>query len=327
MPRQARLDAPGALHHVIVRGIERRPIVQTDEDREDFVARLGLAVRKTGTAIYAWALLDNHAHLLMRSGRIGLPSFMRKWLTGYAIRYNHRHRRHGHLFQNRYKSILCEEDVYFRELVRYIHLNPLRARRVGSLEDLERYPWCGHRVLLGKSKSDWQDTGYVLEWFGPRTREARRAYRQYVVDGAALGRRPELVGGGLIRSLGGWSQVRSGRMHRAHGRGDERILGSGEFVDRVIAEATERVQAQLLQDRRLREAQQLIAARCKRVEVNLVELRGGSRRAPVAHLRAELAQHLVRDLGLPLAEAARQLGVSTSGIVRALARTMRREKS
>ena len=325
MPRQARLDTPGALHHVIVRGIEKRPIVQTAEDRDDFVAALSAAARTTGTAIYAWALLRNHSHLLVRSGRVGLPAFMRKWLTGYAIRYNHRHHRYGHLFQNRYKSILCEEDAYFRELVRYIHLNPVRARHVENLDDLERYPWCGHGVLLGKAKRDWQETAYVLEWFGRLPRDARRAYRQYIAEGVPLGRRPELVGGGLIRSLGGWSQVRSGRVPRAHGRADERILGSGEFVDRVIAEATEQLQAQVPRDRRLREAQQVIAAQCKSVEVSLAELRGGSRRGPVARLRMELAQHLVRDLGLPLAEAARQLGVTTSGIARAFTRTLRRK--
>jgi len=105
---------------------------------------------------------------------------MRKFLTGYAIRYNRRHRRHGHLFQNRYKSIVCDEDAYFCELVRYIHLNPLRARLVESLDQLDRYPWCGHAVLLGKTPNTWLDRRYVLSWFGERERNAMRAYREYV---------------------------------------------------------------------------------------------------------------------------------------------------
>ena len=123
MPRQARLDTPGTLHHVIVRGIEKRRIVDDQKDRANFVSRVGRIASDTGTAIYAWALLTNHAHILLRSGNYGLPSFMRKLLTGYAIYYNRRHKRHGHLFQNRYKSIVCEEESYFTELVRYIHLN------------------------------------------------------------------------------------------------------------------------------------------------------------------------------------------------------------
>src|SRR5512141_1395019 len=132
MPRQARLDAPGTLHHVIVRGVDRGAIVKDDADREGFIARLGDVAQATGTAVYAWALLPNHGHLLVRSGAAGLPLFMRRLLTGYAVTFNHRHKRTGHLFQNRYKSIVCEEDNYFRELVRYIHLNPLRAKLATS---------------------------------------------------------------------------------------------------------------------------------------------------------------------------------------------------
>lgn len=93
MPRKARLDAPGTLHHVIIRGIERRPIVDDDKDRENFVSRLGRLAAETETGIFAWALMTNHAHILIKSGSFGLPNFMRRLLTGYAITYNLRHRR------------------------------------------------------------------------------------------------------------------------------------------------------------------------------------------------------------------------------------------
>ena len=119
MPRQARLDAPGTLHHVIVRGIEKRKIVDDTTDRKDFVSRMGQIATDTDTAIYAWSLMSNHAHILLKSSSFGLASYMRRLLTGYAIFYNQRYRRHGHLFQNRYKSIICEEDVYFKELVTF----------------------------------------------------------------------------------------------------------------------------------------------------------------------------------------------------------------
>jgi len=320
MPRQARLDAPGTLHHVIVRGIEKRVIVRDDADHEELVSRLGRAADATRTAVYAWALLPNHAHILLRSGPAGLPTFMRRFLTGYAIQYNHRHRRHGHLFQNRYKSIVCDEDAYFRELVRYIHLNPLRAHLVKRLEQLDRYPWCGHPVLMGKVVRPWQDCAYVLSWFGSREKEARKAYRSYVAEGTPLGRQPELVGGGLIRSLGGWSQVRALRTSKMGVRADERILGSGEFVDRILAEAEERIKCQIPDPRRLLQARQYVEEQCAEYGVSIAEVLGGSRRAPIARLRLALARHLVGQLGLPLAEAARQLGVTTSGISRALER-------
>jgi putative transposase len=109
MPRRARLDAPGTLHHVMIRGIERRRIVDDDEDRLMFVERLGELSQKVQTAVYAWALMSNHAHILLRSGPQGIAAFMRKFLTGYAGGYNRRHKRHGHVFQNRYKSIVVEK--------------------------------------------------------------------------------------------------------------------------------------------------------------------------------------------------------------------------
>ena len=212
MPRRARLDAPRTLHHVIVRGIERRKIVNDVTDRKDFVGRLGELAAGTETAICAWTLMTNHAHILLHSSEFGLCGFMRRLLTGYAICYNRRHRRWGHLFlseasrrQDRYKSIICDEGVYFRELVRYIHLNPLRAKLVESLAALDRYRWCGHSVLMGRVKNDWQDRNYVLKWFGQKESEAKKAYRNYIQKGINEGRRPELVGGGLIRSLDGWS--------------------------------------------------------------------------------------------------------------------------
>ena len=234
MPRGPRLDAPGTLHHVIIRGIERRRIVDNDIDREDFVTRMGTVALDTETLIYAWALLTNHAHILLRSSTAGLPTFMRRFLSGYATMYNLRHRRHGHLFQNRYKSIICEEDIYFKELVRYIHLNPLRAGMVDTLAKLDRYKWCGHSVIMNRCKNDWQDRRYILKRFGRNEKDAKKSYRGFVKKGIALGKRPDLTGGGLIRSMGGWSIVKAMRNSGIKEKSDERILGSGKFVSEVI---------------------------------------------------------------------------------------------
>ena len=97
----------------------------------------------------------------------------------YAVSFNRKYRRHGQLFQNRYKSILCQEDKYLKELVRYIHLNPLRAGLVGSIDGLDAFPWSGHSTLMGKCRYPWQDTDYVLSLFGNRKNSAVRAYRSY----------------------------------------------------------------------------------------------------------------------------------------------------
>jgi predicted DNA-binding protein (UPF0251 family) len=248
---------------------------------------------------------------------------MRRFLTGYALTYNRRHHRVGHLFQNRYKSIVCEEDSYFRELVRYLHLNPLRAKLVPDLRALDRYPWCGHRGLLNRATPPWHDRKYVLAWFGRTERAALRAYRAFLREGLPQGRRPELVGGGLLRSLGGWAEVRAIRRRGSRVFTDERVLGSGAFVERLLAVGDARQQTQQARGRQLAQAQALIRSRCRQAQVEPEELQMGSRRRRIATVRAELAVQLVTRLGLSLAEAARQLGISTSGIAKAVERAER----
>lgn len=322
MPRQARLDAPGTLHHVMIRGIEKKPIVVDDVDRRDFVERMGALALELKTPIYAWALMSNHAHVLLRSGPKGLSKFMRRFLTGYAGSFNRRHRRYGHLFQNRYKSIICDEDAYFIELVRYIHLNPLRANLVESLTSLDKYPWCGHAVLLGTIKHQWHHSDDTLSWFGKSVGTARRAYRAYAQEGISAGRRPELVGGGLIRSQGGWSQVMAMRRRKVRELFDERILGSGDFVERIIAEAEEDFQRSFKNNRAAKTIDALMLKVCKGSGIHLAELQSGSRRGSVSALRSKLAVDLVVKHGLPLAKTARLLGVSTPAVSNILRRSV-----
>jgi len=320
MPRQARLDAPGTLHHVIIRGIEKRSIVNDQIDRESFVSRMGKLSIETKTLIHAWALLDNHAHILLRSSSYGLSRYMRRLLTGHAVTYNQRHGRHGHLFQNRYKSIVCEEEVYFLELVRYIHLNPLRAGQVESLEDLGFWPWCGHSALLGNRSQEWQDTDSVFIRFGRRQEAARKAYQAFVADGAPQGRRLELVGGGLVRSQGGWAQVESLRREGQKEQFDDRILGSGAFVERIIQEADDVQKRAFPRRENMKKAAEFLHKSCQEACVNSTELQAGSRRGNIPAVRSKIAHRLVGEFGLTLAESARWLGVSTSAICKILSR-------
>ncbi len=197
MPRTARLDAPGILHHVMIRGIERRNIFRNKQDREGFLERLAKLLPETGTACYGWVFLSNHAHFLFKTGHLPLSQLMRRLLTGYVVSFNRRHKRHGQLFQNRFKSIVCQEDVYLRELVRYIHLNPVRAGLVKGLDRLDRYPYCGHSALMGNNKREWMQTGDVLSTFGEDTKSARMAYRNFIEEGIDQGVRKDLVGGAL----------------------------------------------------------------------------------------------------------------------------------
>lgn len=227
MPRQPRLDIPDLVHHVIVRGIKGDKIFRDNGDRQNFVQRFHNLLKETGTVCYAWALIPNHFHLLLRPQKVPLSNFMRRLLTGYAVTFNRRYHRSGHLFQNRYKSIVCEEDVYLLELIRYIHLNPLRANLVTDIAVLDEYPWCGHAQVMGKRSECALDVASVRELFGHNSNSARKMYHQFIVDGVDMGSRPDLIGGGLRRS-----QVLCLEQDEMMDF-DDRILGRSEFVTQL----------------------------------------------------------------------------------------------
>ena len=187
---------------------------------------------------------------------------------------------------------------------------------VKDMSALDRYAWCGHSVIMGRKKREWQDRDYVLSWFGKREWDAKRAYRQYVKEGIQEGRREELVGGGLIRTLGGWSQVLSARKSKEKVLSDERILGSGEFVERIIGEADTKLMTQISINERRINAEKRIHDLCKKEGISKEELKGGSHRGRISQVRAKLAIELGENYGLTLAETGRQLSVSTSAISR-----------
>ena len=314
MPRGARLDAPGTLHHVIIRGIEKGNIVRDDDDRKEFLRRMGELAHGMGTSIYAFALMTNHAHILLKSGEQGLSTFMRRLLSGYAQYFNRRHQRVGHLFQNRYKSIICEEDAYFDKLVAYIHLNPLRAGLVHSFQELASYLWCGHAVVMKKAHYTWLDRDYVLQFFGERDGEARRAYLAYLEEEMGENREKELSGGGLLRSHGGWSKVQSMRKQGIKALSDDRILGGDSFVREVLQEAEDQGEQLLSAEECLKQITCDIENACKKEGITVAVLRSGSRKGKFSAIRKELAKKLVDEYGLSLAEIARQLGVTTSAV-------------
>jgi REP element-mobilizing transposase RayT len=274
-----------------------------------FLKRFSFLLKETGTDCFAWSLLDNHFHLLLRCNRIALSVFMRRLLTGYAVNSNHRSKRSGHLFQNRYKSIICEEDAYLLELVRYIHLNPLRARMVPDLEALDLYPWSGHAVLMGKEDLPGQQVDEILLLFGKRLSDSRRKYRQFVVDGISQGRRNELVGGGLRRS-----RKASGDQEECSVF-DDRVLGSGDFVDRLRQETDIRP---LLPPRvSLQEISKLI---CELFEMAPESICHRTRGGPVPEARAVFCYTAVRLLGMKGVGVGKFLSMGPSAVSRGVYR-------
>ncbi len=320
MPRQSRIDTSGALHHVICRGIDRQKIFTDKNDYLLFLQRLADLLTETGTSCFAWALLPNHFHLLLRTGNVPISHLMKRLLTGYAVNFNRRHSRHGHLFQNRYKSILCQQDAYLLELVRYIHLNPLRAKLVSEYGSLAAYPYCGHGTIMGHWKNEWQDAQYVLGLFGKMASTARSEYSRFVRSGIEQGRRDDLTGGGLLRSHGGWTGVRALKETGDYHKGDERILGDGTFVNEVLEKAEEKFKEKY----RLRAGGYTLDLLIKRVadmtEVTPDEMLDSIRDEKRTKARSILCYWAVEKLGTPQSQLAELLRRTQSAITYAVRR-------
>ncbi len=188
MPRSPRVDFPGAFHHVYARGIEKRPIFADDGDRQELRRRVQLNLSRRDATCLAWAYMSNHFHLLFYSPRGSLADFMRCVMSGYAMYFNRKTGRVGHLFQNRYMSSVIDSERYLFELIRYIHLNPIRSGLVASLGELATYRWTGHRDIVRTKKMPWEQFPFVRDFFVAGKKDDGIArYIEFLADGIGVG--------------------------------------------------------------------------------------------------------------------------------------------
>jgi REP element-mobilizing transposase RayT len=303
------LDIPGAIFHVIARGIERKTIFRDSRDYSNFLNRLGKNLITSQCRCYAWALLPNHLHLLLSPTVQPLSLTMHKIFTGYAGYFNRRHKRSGHLFQNRYKSILCQEDTYLLELVRYIHLNPLRAGIVTTLEALQKHPWTGHPILLGKKKFDWQETKEILSRFGINLPTASREYLAFVRNGLAMGRREDLEGGGLQRSCNGAVEKNPKELRL----GDDRILGDSLFVELALKHEESYIQEKIKAKLTCATLETIMDEVCQTYKVEQLALFQKWRLHRAAKAKAIIAFRCQKLLGMKVRDIAKIFGLSDAG--------------
>jgi putative transposase len=201
------------------------------------------------------------------------------------------------------------------KLVRYIHLNPLRAKIVVDLKELNSYPYCGHSVLMGRQIRGWQDTEYVLGLFGKRLGEARKIYISYVKKGIALGRRPELVGGGLIRSLGGWDEVKKMRLSgQDRIKSDQRILGDSDFVRGVLSESEAQFSHKYKLKRLGYDFDKVIDRVCNIFQMEHDFVIGRGKQRDRVRARDLLCYWAVIDLGMTMVDVARRLGITPAAV-------------
>jgi len=251
---------------------------------------------------------------------VPIATVMRRLLTGYAQQFNRRHHRHGQLFQNRYKSILCEEDPYLVELVRYIHLNPIRVGLIKDLDELRFYRYSGHAVLMGTLEYDWQKKDDVLRLFGETEREGRNRYASFVAMGLTQGWRPELVGGGLLRSIGGWSELKVQRFRDIRIKGDERILGSGDFVERVLKGAEEELEQRTLLKRQGFDLEALLRSVADYYKIDMAFIKTGIKERRIAKARSVVCYLAVRKLKMSATEVALKLNITPSAVSKTIIR-------
>jgi hypothetical protein len=210
---------------------------------------------------------------------------------------------------------VCQEDAYLRELVRYIHLNPVRAGMVKDPLQLAKFPYSGHSAIMGNEERPWQDVKYVLGYFGKTVKKARKSYLSYVEEGFDQGRREELTGGGLIRSLGGWSEIVKEKMQGAiHTKSDERILGESDFVFEVLSQSEERLERRY-ELKRIGFDLDRVATRVSEIyeiDPGDIFIKGKQQRRVKA--RSVFCYWAVNELGVSLTELARQIGISVPAV-------------
>lgn len=180
MARPLRIEFAGALYHVTSRGNERRPIFRSDRDRRTFLTLLEQAAKRFRWSVTAYVLMTNHFHLVIQTQDPNLSRGM-QWLNGtYAAWFNHRHQRAGHLFQGRFHAFLVEKEAYFAELLRYVVLNPVRAKMVERPED---YRWSSYRATAGLEVAPaWLDVASALAWLTVEPAAAKTAYCEFVLE-------------------------------------------------------------------------------------------------------------------------------------------------
>jgi len=317
MPRQGRLHIPGGYYHVMGRGLERRRIFDQPEDKRDFLSRLGEGLERSQSQCFAWAIMSNHYHLLIRVSSEPLHKLMSPLLSGYATQYNYRKKRSGYVFQNRYKSILVDADNYLLELIRYIHLNPLKAKIVKSLSELDRFPWSGHAGLLGRHVQTWHSISDVLALFSKQAKSARTIYRQFVSDGIKNANHQDLSGGGLVRSYGGWEAVKYLRKEHEARIGDERILGDSGFVEAVLKNDNIDIDQRTKLHQQGWDISRLIDEVCAYCEVSPADIMKKGRQNNISNAKNLICYWGTQVLGLASSELTDYLKISQPSISKA----------
>jgi putative transposase len=294
MARKPRLHVPGGLYHVILRGNAGQDVFLIPADRQVFYDLLAEGVSRFGYRVHAFCLMSNHLHLALQAGESGLSSGMQNLSFRYTRYLNTRLARVGHVFQGRFKAFLVDQDRYGLALVRYIHLNPVRAKRV---REAGRYRWSSQRAYMGDEALPWLTTDWVLGQFGPRVAAARSRFATFVESGKAEGHSAMYYGG----------------------EDDSRVVGETDFLKRVLKPAARPIKPPKLSH--------LVDHVCRACGLQPADLRAPGRNRQRAQARTLVAWLAVQLRSCTIAEVAHYFSRDPSTISHLVARLEKASRS
>lgn len=295
MARKLRIHYPGAFYHVILRGNAGDPIFFGDRDRYRLYLILQYAVEKFSCRIHAFCLMKNHIHLVIQVEDVSLSRMMQNISLRFTKWINFSRHRTGHVFQGRYKALLVDADAYLLELVRYVHLNPVRA---GGFDFPEECPWTGHRGYLGREYLPWLTTDFVLSMFSPRREQARTRYEIFVRDGMGKATRDEFLCGTY----------------------EGRIIGNDAFSDEVLARVSQKGAPEYSLD-------EVIRVVCAHFQISEEQLDAPGKVRPMTEARAIAAAIVQASPHLRLTDLAQRLNRDVSALGKAGQRAAGDERS
>lgn len=274
----------------MLRGNAGQEIFFDDEDRYHLYLLLQQGISRYGHRIHGFCLMNNHLHLAVQVGEEPLSKIMQNLSFRYTRWINRKQKRIGHLFQGRYKAILIEQNSYLLALVRYIHLNPVRAKMV---RQPSAYPWSGHRCYLGKEALPWLHTEWVLSQFGKRINTCHQRYKEFVRAGHGEGYREEFHGGGE----------------------DHRVLGNDRFVEKVLE-----TQLSTLYKRKQLALESLVRSVCKEYKLKEADLASSSRNRHASEVRQVIGWLALKTDNITLTQVAQYFGRDVTTLSRGVKR-------
>lgn len=303
MPTKKRITVPGSIAHVMARGISGIDIFHDDSDRREFLCLLSRAISQNGYQCYAWVLMSNHYHLLMRCSENPLDKPMRQLNAQYAKYYNRKNKRTGYVFQGRFKSIITQDQFYLEELIRYVHLNPIRAGICKTMSDLDQYPWCGHSALIGKRNHAFQTTEVVMRRFGSNIEKARKRYREFLQEG-------------LYRIDDAWLHAIVRKSNQEVEKKDKPecwVIGDRKFVSDVLIKNENRIRV-IRSARENWPIDKVADSMIKEWGISIEELKKHSRSSHASECKKKFAYICCSVLHIPVSEVAQYLGVSSPAV-------------